>query len=83
MKAIDTELNAQTNSQFGKWISIKDQLPEEGAKVIAYIGYYSKKADSGIVRFVGTDTFNTLKEWECDNWFVTHWMPFPAPPEDE
>lgn len=65
------------------WILVSERLPEEGQKVIYYfkmvgihIGRYTKEIDDEGYEhnvFYGRDGF-----LEDD---VTHWMPFPDPPE--
>ena len=61
----------------GKWISIKDRLPEDGEAVLTCknglveVQVYEKKRNG----------------WINGDWFwsmatVTHWMPLPEPPKE-
>lgn len=56
-----------------EWISVKDRLPEQYAVVIVYDGEQVGEAE-----FNGVD-FGWVESEDLA--FVTHWMPFPEPPE--
>lgn len=73
----------------GRWISVKDRLPEADTPVlVTYLGY-----TDGIAR---TDGIGTIR-WGVWCWYesedhdndeeitvrITHWMPLPEPPEEE
>lgn len=66
----------ESNDQLNGWISVKDRLPEEFAPVI--VCRKGGKVESGMLdvngwwKVYGTRTKN-----------VTHWMPWPEPPEVE
>ncbi len=77
-----------------EWISVKDQLPDDGQYVLVYhsddfhitVGYF----ESDNVRFyIESDgkKFYTDSGWETEiPWAqkgsVTHWMPLPEPPKE-
>lgn len=77
----------------GKWISVKDMLPEDeegkGKEVLVYtpdeviygIGIF-------VAYYIGDGRFQTKEEFyplypDEDFESVTHWMPLPTPPESE
>lgn len=66
----------EESSVFG-WISVKDALPESGARVLVYIrGHGMVKPHSTVWTFEDVER----EVWEeC----VTHWMPLPDLPEVE
>jgi len=69
------------------WISIKDQVPEDGAIVITYFGELNNPIE--IARYknlkgtedevFGHNCFINKSGWLTDD--VTHWMPLPDPPK--
>lgn len=62
----------------GKWISVEDRLPDNGADVLAYAddGEESRIIPSNYDRGTWFDCcFN------CANENITHWMPLPTPPK--
>ena len=73
-----------------KWISVKDRLPEEGQDVLVW---YHGSYDVAYLQKVKPvklqpPQFNNVEmfEWCFDDFEdvdVTHWMPLPAPPEEE
>lgn len=83
-KAYYNRLREQTT-----WISVKDRLPEDGQKVLAYYNNVCRVLDKRI------DNFETeiLRYFSHeDKWIdklyddyvnVTHWRPLPGPPESE
>ncbi len=64
----------------GKWISVKERLPDEGVTVIVALK-------------IGDRIVSDTDRLYCGRWFiygrmnregyVTHWMPFPEPPKGE
>lgn len=73
-----------------KWISVKDQLPEDGQDVLIFID------DFCIAQYIFTPAKTTGRkhikhhpekrefdvQWRIfDAEDVTHWMPLPEPPE--
>ena len=58
----------------GRWISVKDRLPEEKTRVLVFVPHSSIKIDTD--RIVG-------RIWVRWRGHVTHWMPLPEPPEEE
>lgn len=72
---------------YGRWISVKDRLPEDGVEVLICIGARIELDEGRVCRYVG---------WlDCDDqpptWIiageqaegVTHWQPLPDPPEEQ
>ena len=62
--------------KFGKWISVKDELPPEGINVIVCttnrnIAIDYRYSNSGVERT------------EFNRYSVAHWMPLPEPPKNE
>lgn len=71
----------QLEAQQPRWISVGEQLPENGQKIIAAFH------DSGgwvvdQVRYV-EGKFNFIGWVNVCNDNVTHWMPMPLPPEEK
>lgn len=70
------------------WISVKDQLPEEGVTVLCY----RKTITCGWYCNSYWPYEKKRKGWHCDwsgviramckKYPVTHWMPLPTPPEE-
>ena len=76
-------------NNMNKWISVKDQLPEEDTPVIVtYIGGVSGKPHSDVLGAVRDGVWywydgfpiEVSKEITVE---VTHWMPLPEPPNEE
>lgn len=64
------------------WVSVKDRLPEEGLKVLAY----DCEDDIESIKIDYVVSFGTNEwVWACrlvdDYAQVTHWMPLPKPPK--
>ena len=73
-----------------KWINVGERMPKEGQGrfegpmdsdfVLCYV-----KTEGGEMIDIG---YTVNGEWDCDcgwavkSYVVTHWMPFPAPPEE-
>jgi len=65
---------------FMKWISVKEQLPEDDQTILVYnpraslfqLGYYLKDEDS----------FYSIESYFAFPLHVTHWMPLPQPPKE-
>lgn len=63
----------------GRWISVKDRLPEENLEYLVYA------TDEDGERFVTTDHWNKyVQQWyifdKGSPTTVTHWMTLPEPP---
>ena len=59
-----------------EWISVKDRLPEEEARVLVYLD--SNRS------YTKTDTDRLINsKWVRWGRDVTHWMPLPDPPKGE
>jgi hypothetical protein len=73
-RAIEKIENAPT---IGGWISVKDRLPESGKRCLVY-------AAQGIERHISIASFGRHFHLSGRRayWRVTHWMPFPEPPEE-
>ncbi len=61
-----------------EWISVKDRLPEEGERVIAF-------CSDGIIRLNRLEygNFPIILGKGCSHIGTTHWMPLPEPPKGE
>ena len=78
--AIEQAAKAQAVQQ---WISVKDEMPEQGQKVLVFRPYAHEKPykdpNYKICTYAGEDIFiNSHFEHE-----ITHWMPLPEPPTKE
>lgn len=58
-----------------QWISVEEQLPEEGRNVLATFD------DVVLVAFYGNYTWAESATFSV--FYPTHWMPLPEPPERE
>lgn len=68
-----------------EWISVKDRLPEEkGQYIVAYHPCYWDDVDESKT-VIGVDSFRKVTkghQWAKHKYQrVTHWLPYPAPPE--
>ena len=70
-----------TDANVGKWISVKDRLPEAGGYVvcIAKRNPFSRFMPM-VARIEKNGWANPITEQYISE--VTHWMPLPEPPED-
>ena len=71
----------ELQAQMPRWISVDERLPEKNRNYLVYakikIGYGVVLNGQGFERWNG-------REWLVpDKCTVTHWMPLPAPPEEE
>ena len=78
-----------------EWISVEDRLPEKNVRVWAH--YEASENHSGLTwwrsgqwfaawwgdRWSNRIELQAMAELCCDSLKITHWMPLPAPPEDE
>lgn len=65
-----------------EWISVEDQLPDDGQTVVA-IGFdWGNKANKR--HFVICEYFDGIWVGDQDEEFeyLTHWMPLPEPPKE-
>jgi hypothetical protein len=58
-----------------RWISVKDRLPEEGV----CLGCHGSSV--GIYGYLFGEWFDE-DDCICEEGYVTHWMPLPAPPKE-
>lgn len=73
-------IHSEENEGFGRWISVKDRLPDV---IGSYIVFFNDEFFRG-QQSMGWMFFNSKKEWCMDNRkykFITHWMPLPKPPK--
>lgn len=61
------------------WISVKEQLPEEGEFIVTF-NKYQNETFSFATFSMGT--FNLFGLFPLSPYTVTHWYPLPAPPVD-
>ena len=65
-----------------RWISVKDQLPEESGRYLAYI---VNRYVNGIRYIMTAEYFSKTKEWvvddDCSDNNVVAWQPLPNPPK--
>ncbi len=69
--------NRRTSERFDRWISVKDELPEEDVDVLV-------ANDLGAE--IAAYTTNPIKQWygmSGQTVFVKYWMPLPELPEKE
>lgn len=59
-----------------EWISVKDRLPEEEARVLVYLDSNRSYTKTDTDRLINSKWVR----WDRD---VTHWMPLPEPPKGE
>ncbi len=61
-----------------EWISVKDRLPEEGQKVLTYLGEFDGCRTNYLI-------LCPYPIWACllETEEVTHWMLLPEPPKEE
>jgi len=66
-----------------EWISVEDQLPEEGVVILVYDGY----GTHGVQYTLATTSYSNAcmsgEEHSEALRGITHWMPLPQPPESE
>lgn len=65
-----------------RWISVKDWLPEENGRYLAYI---VNRYVNGIRYIMTAEYFSKTKEWvvddDCSDNNVVAWQPLPNPPK--
>jgi hypothetical protein len=65
-------------AQQPKWISVKEQLPEEVCRCLVITKRHEESS------MVNTATYNHMGWWTHGNFGeITHWMPLPQPPEED
>ena len=62
------------NSLSDGWISVEDELPAIGERVL--VAYQAKSWSNWMFEVA------RFGEGYCWNWETVHWKPLPAPPED-
>ena len=93
LRALDAQ---EKQESFGKWISVKDGLPDDEREVLViahgwdgrlvYVGSH-KRVEAQKSWLTGIT--NKSSEWSLWGWsylkepMVTHWMPIPQPPKGE
>lgn len=68
-----------------KWISVKDQLPEDDAIVIAFDAEFDTvlelRYNTSYFKHKGFWLYENGGEYEYEYKEVTHWMPLPEKPK--
>ena len=84
VKEEDAQMPCNTSCKMSSaWISVKDQLPQKGQKVLAYLGDFKGYIVS-VYTYLGDDS------WEDDTGYcesakyehITHWAHIPLPPTE-
>lgn len=60
-----------------EWISVKDRLPERRTYVLCYFKYEPESPNVVVENYYHGGGY-----WLSEGSKVTHWIPLPAPPED-
>jgi len=63
-----------------QWISVKERLPENGSRVIAFDGNKVLPVDFSIYEW--GHNFNELDYYDYTEFYATHWMPLPDGPKE-
>lgn len=63
-----------------KWISVRDQLPQDGQKIVMINAKYPSITLQGI--YQADKTPDTIRVLGFGIGKVTHWMPTPEPPKE-
>lgn len=74
----------------GKWVSVKDRLPESGTVCLTYSPKGKMRvAEAFVPSTIPGSTYDPMECWWQTHGgggprfvAVTHWMPLPAPPEE-
>jgi len=71
-----------------KWISVKDELPDEGEEVICFASKLGRGSPNQmLIGWHENDKwgYSDGDDYDCnpDYWIITHWMPLPKSPLDE
>lgn len=63
----------------GKWISVKDRLPDKSVKTLVAAKEYGGNYQITVSLFTGHYFSMTGRR---AHWKITHWMPLPEPPKE-
>ena len=76
-------VNIVTDSiMHGRWISVKDRLPEEGIRALT-LDKYGNIGVRALKRFAGEENPLFRPDGLAPGKHITHWMPLPQPPKEE
>lgn len=64
-----------------EWISMKDELPEKGVKVLLYTRYGYQAIGARSRSFY--DEYSMVGHPAMRTTEISHWMPLPEPPKEE
>jgi hypothetical protein len=80
-----------------KWISVKNELPEESLKVMVFLND-NRRIGISIAYFLDDKWWGSISAYQSGphidafyedyevndmpSYFVTHWMPLPEPPKE-
>jgi len=66
-----------------EWIDVKDRLPESDSPVFVHFPDGTGDGSMGLAFYFAKDRRFTWPSWAPQTDQPTHWMPVPAPPEQE
>ena len=73
--------NGPDESVVGKWISVKDKMPDKKEPVVYMRSGQGNQISVGIAYWTVSNKWNPLHESAADPEGFTHWMPLPEPPK--
>ena len=81
-------IDAVQVARCGEWVSVDDRMPQNDGFYLVNVGadyrpirVFEYKPNNDIVFPEHQNLWVADSGTRCFNWFVTHWMPLPEPPE--